>query len=316
MKKVLPPLILPFIAHLKERNFSQNTLSSYRRDLCAFFEFWQQRYPKEPLEQNITTIEPEDLRAFLGWGRRKGLAKTSLQRRLSSLRSWFNFLERSEIILDNPAKKVASPKTPTRLPRAPTEEDTAHLIKNTPLGCTAKDPEKWVILRDMALLEILYGSGLRVSELCNLNSEHIDLSEGWLRILGKGQKTRYAPLGEKAIDALKKYLKARTREGGTLKPDEAVFIGVRGGRLNPRMVQRLLEKLRMTLGIHGDVTPHALRHAFATHQLQAGADLRALQEMLGHSTLSTTQRYTHLDLAHLMKNYDKAHPRAHLKNRS
>ncbi|MEO5378571.1 MAG: tyrosine recombinase XerC [Magnetococcus sp. DMHC-6] len=299
-----------------ERRLSTHTVIAYLNDLSRFAEFWLERSGQSLEEVDIPHLEPADLRSFLGRERRQGLSKTTLQRRLASVRAWFKFLEREGVAKENPAVLVATPKTGQRLPRAPSEEDTARLME-TELHITSRARPSWLNLRDTAILELLYGSGLRVGELCALNQLDVDLVHREVRVMGKGNKERVVPIGKNSAMALMHYLDARDQMVPFLEHNGPLFIGANrkdhGRRLNPRIVQRLLQSLRRQLTLPEQVTPHALRHAFATHLLQAGADLRSIQEMLGHATLSTTQRYTHLDMARLSRVYDSAHPHAHQK---
>ncbi|MBF0371281.1 MAG: tyrosine recombinase XerC [Magnetococcales bacterium] len=299
-----------------ERRLSPHTVASYMRDLAEFAGFWSQRHGAPLTEADLTSILPEDLRAFLGKGHRQRLAKTTLGRRIASIRAWFRFLEKEGIVTDNPARLVATPKAGTRLPIAPGEEETIRLVE-APLPVKSRSQPEWVMARDMAILELLYSAGLRISELCGMNRFDLDLGNREARVMGKGGKERVVHFGEPATQALALYLKARDLEVPILEANGPLFIGVYetpgDRRLNPRMIQRLVQALRRRLGLPEKVTPHALRHAFATHMLQAGADLRGIQEMLGHASLSTTQRYTHLDVARLARVYDAAHPRAKKK---
>lgn len=308
------PHLAAFMAYLSgERRLAANTVAAYRRDLAHFAVFWGERFGA-PLESSgLAGVKPLHLRAYLARCHAQGLVPATTQRRMAALRLWFRFLQREGHVEANPARVVASPKRPQRLPRAPSEERTQALVEAPPRpGERARPPWAWA--RDVAVLELLYGCGLRVGEVCGLNHRDLDLDSRLVRVLGKGGKERVVPVGGPALQALQAYLAARVREGGALAADAPLFIGtyVKPGenRLNPRQVQRLLEALRLRLGLPESVTPHALRHAFATHMLQAGADLRGIQELLGHASLSTTQRYTHLDIVQLAKVYDQAHPRA------
>ncbi|MBF0454874.1 MAG: tyrosine recombinase XerC [Magnetococcales bacterium] len=291
---------------------SPHTVSAYMHDLSHFSDYWKQLDGAPLTLTAATTIQPADIRGFLGNCHRLGLSKTTMQRRMASLRSWFRFLERQGIVKNNPAALVSTPKVGQRLPRAPTEEDTVRLLEHH--APHHKGEPDWVLKRDRAILELLYGSGLRISELCGLALQDINLRENEAKVLGKGNKERVIPLGGESIRAIQLYLKSRKESLGSYGMDSPLFIGVQQADkqrpLNPRQIQRLVRDRRRWLGLPEKVTPHALRHAFATHLLQAGADLRAIQEMLGHASLSTTQRYTHLDQAGLARIYDAAHPRA------
>jgi integrase/recombinase XerC len=246
------------------------------------------------------------IRKYLSFLHRKN-RKSSIARKLSTLRSFFRYLVREQIVPSNPAKSVSTPKVEKTLPTTLTVDETFRLMES-PKGLPEKSSggpmEKG--LRDHAILELLYSSGLRVSELVGLDSNQLDLELGVVRVMGKGRKERIVPVGMKAIDALKVYLERR----GRLKEEEPIFINSLGGRLTARSVGRLIKKYTRHSGIFRKVSPHSLRHTFATHLLDAGADIREIQEMLGHSSLSTTQRYTHVSMGKLMEVYDKAHPRS------
>ncbi|MBF0627336.1 MAG: tyrosine recombinase XerC [Magnetococcales bacterium] len=313
----ISPLFVPFQRHLvAERRYSDHTTAAYLGDLARFAEFWQY-HTRAPLSTAILpTIRPADLRAFLAFERKDGKAKATLQRRMASVRAWFRFLEQNGVMPHNPAALVATPKLGIRLPRAPTEEETARLL-DSPLdleGANGRQLPAWAEARDRAILELLYGSGLRVGEVCALNRLDLDLNNQQVRVSGKGGKERISPLTRPSVLALQRYLKARDTLLPGSHPDAPLFIGVNetsgDRRLNPRQIQRLLQRVRRQLGLPEKITPHALRHAFATHLLQAGADLRSIQELLGHASLSTTQRYAHLDVQSLSRIYDQAHPHA------
>ncbi len=246
------------------------------------------------------------MRSYLAALHRAGLKNRSIARHLSTLRSFFRWACREGELEKNPARGLLSPRVPRSLPRAMTLADTESL-----LGASAAEavPE-----REKALFELLYATGLRVSEAAGLDLEDVDLSSRLARVLGKGSKERIVPFGEQAEDALRAYLPVRaalcagaaaSRESG-----EALFVNRRGGRLTTRSMARLLKRRLAAAGLPQDISPHALRHTFATHLLQAGADLRSIQELLGHASLSTTQKYTHLDAARLAEVYRSAHPKA------
>ncbi|MBF0157647.1 MAG: tyrosine recombinase XerC [Magnetococcales bacterium] len=302
-----------------ERRLSPHTVAAYLRDLREFAAFWLERHGRPLDRQGLPRLAADDLRGFLGYGLRAGLSKATLQRRLASVRSWLNYLEREGILDRNPGPLIGAPKQGLRLPRAPSAEETQRLLESR-LQRPGRPEPLWVALRNVAALELLYTSGMRIGELCRLNRLDVDITHGDARVLGKGKKERIVPLGRLARAALTQYLLARDRAVPPLGPNEPLFIGVNetpgDRRLNPRIVQRLLEGLRRQLGLPESLTPHALRHAFATHLLEAGADLRAIQELLGHASLSTTQRYTHLDHTALARAYDAAHPRAHRRKES
>jgi integrase/recombinase XerC len=223
--------------------------------------------------------------------------KSSIARKISTLRSFFRYLVREQLATSNPAKSVSTPKVEKPLPTTLTVDEAFRLMDS---------PTEKEGLRDRAILELLYSSGIRVGELVGLNVNHLDLDLCIVKVMGKGRKERIVPVGMKAIEALKAYLEER----GGLEGEEALFVNLRGGRLTARSVHRLVKKYTRRSGIFRKVSPHSLRHTFATHLLDAGADIREIQEMLGHASLSTTQRYIHLSLGKLMEVYDKAHPRS------
>jgi integrase/recombinase XerC len=245
-------------------------------------------------------IDMLDVRGFIAEQIRKGLNKTTVSRRLSSVRSFFKFLYREGYMKSNPAKLVSSPRLPKLLPKFLSVDDAFSLVEK-PEGIG------FAPARDRAILELLYSSGLRVGELAGLNVEDINVREALVKARGKGKKERIVPIGSKALDAIKTYLVERI----LLKSKEkAVFLNRLGTRLTDRGVRRIVVKYARAIAINGSIGPHTLRHSFASHLLQGGADLRVIQELLGHASLSTTQKYTHLDVAHLMDIYDKAHPMA------
>ncbi|MFN3396791.1 MAG: tyrosine recombinase XerC [Thermodesulfovibrionales bacterium] len=281
-----------FIKYLEiERGFSLHTLRAYKKDLEIFSEF---------VESQPEKIEPIDVRGFIAEQINSGLNKTSAGRRLAAVRSFFRFLHREGYIKSNPAKVVSTPKRPKMLPKFLTVDDVFSLIEK-PEGIG------FMVARDKAILELLYSSGIRVSELSGLDMGDIDLREGLVKVKGKGRKERIVPVGSKAIEAIRSYLVERML---LKKREKALFLNRNGSRLTERSIRRIVVKYARMVLIDGRIGPHTLRHTFATHLLQAGADLRTIQELLGHSSLSTTQKYTHLDVTHLMEVYDKTHPLA------
>ena len=281
-----------FLFFLKsEQNVSPHTLRSYTKDLVDFLTFADKR-PKE--------IDNLDIRSFLASLHHSNLKKSSISRQLATIRSFFKFLHREGYVKNNPAKLVSSPKVPKNLPRFLSIDEVFYLME-TPQGDTFKPT------RDKAILELLYSSGLRVSELTSLDMSDLDIKESLLRAKGKGRKERILPIGIKAMEALQNYLPERML---LKRKTAAIFLNNRGGRLTQRSVRRILLYYSRMINIDGDLSPHTLRHTFATHLLHEGADLRSIQELLGHSSLSTTQRYTHVDIGHLTEVYDKAHPLA------
>lgn len=284
-----------FIRYLNlERGVSSHTLRAYRRDL----EELARAVGGDP-----ESIDVIDLRGFVAKQIQRGLSKTTVSRRLSSLRSFFRFLHREGFIKKNPAKLVPNPKLPKRLPKFLSVDDVFSLVEK-PEGIG------FLPVRDHAILELLYASGLRVSELSAINTEDVSLKESLVKIKGKGKKERIVPMGSKALDAMKSYSVERML---MKSKEKAFFLNRNGKRLSDRGVRRIVVKYARQLSIHGSIGPHSLRHSFASHLLQGGADLRVIQELLGHSSLSTTQKYTHLDVRHLMDVYDKAHPLARQK---
>jgi len=289
-----------FIEALKNRAVSKYTLVSYERDLLDFVEFLTHR--KAALE----SIDHVFVRYFLNHLYEKKLKKTSVARKLACLRTFFRFMVREGRLKTNPAELISAPRVPKRLPSYLTEDEVSTVIETTG-GSSFKE------LRDRAILEFLYGSGLRIGELVGLNDDSVDMSQQLVRVFGKGKKQRIVPFGEHAARALRCYLEERDRTGYR-RPDDngdvPLFVGVRGGRIAVTTIQHMVEKTRLRLPSGRRLSPHTLRHTFATHLLERGADLRAIQELLGHESLGTTQKYTHVSLEHLRAEYEKAHPKA------
>lgn len=287
----------PFLSHLKiVRQLSPHTVSSYKRDLTNFLSFVREE--KNSWEE----IQDHQVREFINKERRRGLSPRSLQRTLSSIRSFFVYLTDEEILTSNPALDISSPKSAQLLPKALDVDLVKKLLDFKPQG----DLE----IRDKAIAELLYSSGLRLSELCGLNLKGISIKERTCRVIGKGNRARDLPIGEKAIQALRDWV--LIRKTINIDNNEALFLNKNGKRLSTRSVQLRLEKLSKKRGLPM-VNPHMLRHSFASHLLESSGDLRAVQEMLGHSDIGTTQIYTKLDFQHLSKVYDAAHPRAKAK---
>jgi integrase/recombinase XerC len=294
-----------FIDHLAhERRASGHTVLAYRRDLEGLLAFAVDRFgPHVGLEK----LDRITLRAYLGKLAETRKA-TTIGRKLSSFRAFFGYLERKGAVQKNPAALLDSPKLSRKLPRF-VDAETAGEVVEAPLSASGRVAER---TRDAALLELLYGSGLRVSELVGLDLEHLALDTEELRVLGKGNKERVVPVGSRARSALEEYLSHR----GELRPSKvpelpsAVFVSRRGRRLSVRAVQKLVRRYGIAAAGRADLHPHALRHSCATHLLEGGADLRVIQELLGHSSLGTTQRYTHVTMDQLLAVYDKAHPLA------
>ena len=293
-----------FLSHLDvERNFSEQSLRAYATDLRQFAEFLDTREMAELLKVDNLT-----LRAYLAGMSEANYGRRSIARKLASIRSLFRFLLRRGEITDNPAKMLRTPKLARNLPSF-LDENQVTVLLSTP------DPATWGGVRDRAILELLYATGLRVSELVKLKLHDLELSKGSLRTLGKGRKERILPLLPAAIDALQAWFKVRQRpprsRDGAIKPGvESVFINQRGSELTDRSVRRLIDQYVKQAAINCKVTPHTLRHSFATHLLNHGADLRDVQELLGHAHLATTQVYTHVTTSRMLDVYERAHPSA------
>ncbi len=287
---------LDYIASAKR--VSEHTINNYRRDLSTYLHFCQQH--------NISATDnakPEDIRNFIGSLRRKGLAATSIQRHLSALRSFYQYRIRFFGLKSNPASGISAPKRGRKLPGSLDVDSVQQLMSFA--GETAIDH------RDRAMMELFYSSGLRLAELASLDMGDMDLHEALLTVTGKGNKTRTLPIGGMAVKALQSWLAHRKQQ---TTDSNAVFLNNRGQRLGHRSIQLRLKKRAIEAGIPDRLYPHKLRHSFASHLLESSGDLRAVQELLGHANLSTTQVYTHLDYQHLAKVYDGAHPRAQRKN--
>lgn len=284
-----------------ERNYSKHTVKAYVTDIKEFFRAVRQKnlLREEDGRDSISGLDESHVRAYISWLYTRN-TKTSISRKLASVRTFFEFLMRSGAIKNNLAKLVPTPHGEKRLPTFLTVDEVVKLME-TP------NPGEVAGLRDRAILELLYSSGLRVSELIGIDLTDLDLTGFTVKVLGKGSKERQVPVGSKAAEALKSYLSARL----DMKPKgDYLFVNSRGGRLTVRSIDRIIKKHATQAGIPKNVSPHVLRHTFATHLLGGGADLRAIQEMLGHKSLSTTQRYTHTSIEKLMEIYDKTHPRA------
>ena len=286
-----------FLRVLRERNASTHTIKAYAGDLENFSGYVGSRDWK--------SIDHVAIRGFLSHLYEKGLSKASVARSLAAVRSLYRWLAQEGVVDQNPAKLVSTPKLPKKLPRVPTIEEM-NAVLDGPMPEVAAFPE-----RDRLLLELLYGCGIRNSELIGINVDDIRVSAKAILIRGKGKKERYVPFGGSAAAALRVYLPVRQKLLVDLKrTTPALLINQRGGRLTVRSVGRIVKKIAVAKGLSPDVHPHTLRHAFGTHMLEEGADLRAIQEMLGHERLSTTQRYTQLSMKHVLAVYDQTHPRA------
>ena len=293
-----------------ERRFSPRTVLAYRTDLDRFAEFWEKDFANENAGKTaLAKIDTLAVRSYLAHLHRARLSNRSLARHLSTLRSFFRWACREGHLEKNPARGLPSPRIPRTLPRALTLPDTERLLES------GGGDETLLPGRERALFELLYATGLRVSEAAGLDLEDVDFSARLVRVTGKGSRERIVPFGETAAEALRGYLPVRASLRRDVEDDdpesgEPLFVNARGGRLTTRSMARLLKRRLRAAGLPEEISPHALRHTFATHLLQAGADLRAIQELLGHASLSTTQKYTHLDAARLREVYRNAHPKA------
>jgi integrase/recombinase XerC len=289
--------IAAFLRHLEgERNASPQTVKAYGQDLRQLAAFARRELGREP---RAADADPLLLRGFLAELHQKGLQKASAARKLAALRTFFRYLCREGVLDRNPARPLLSPRLERRIP-AYLDESEIDGFLDVPGGTDAA-------LRARAILELLYGTGIRCGELVGLDVGEVDLVGRMIRVLGKGRKERVVPFGTRARDALKAWLPARQR----LRPNsDALFVNARGGRLTDRSVRKLVTRRVRQTALARKISPHALRHSFATHLLGRGADLRSIQELLGHASLSTTQRYTHVDTHQLLSIYRKTHPRA------
>jgi integrase/recombinase XerC len=284
-----------------ERGVSVHTQRNYLNDLRQFSTFLQKEFP----DRDLTTIDNLTIRSYLGALYKKN-KKSSIARKLASLRTFFKFLLRKDIIADDPTALVSTPRREKHMPSFLSVDEMFALL-------TMPDGTTLAGIRDRAIMETLYSSGLRVSELVGMNEENLDANLGIVKVLGKGKKERIVPIGKKALVAVENYLLARKERDTSPRSSSSklpLFKNLRGGRLTARSVARIINRYIEQCGIVKNISPHALRHSFATHMLDAGADLRAIQELLGHVSLSTTQKYTHVSAAKLMETYDKAHPKS------
>ncbi|OEU73553.1 MAG: tyrosine recombinase XerC [Desulfuromonadales bacterium C00003107] len=292
-------LMTDFEQHLTvERNLSAHTLRAYRQDLEEFQSFLQQ---DSTPALRMTEVDTLVLRRYLACLHRKN-SRSTIARKLSALRSFFAYLVRQGVLTSNPGELIATPRQEKYLPKTLTVDEVFALIEQ-------QGGSELLVCRDRAILEVFYSCGLRVGELAALNVDSVDLEQDLVRVLGKGSKERLVPLGRQARAALERYLDVRDEA----QDHDALFLNYRRGRLSARSIERNFKQLLLKAGLVKDATPHSLRHSFATHLLDGGADLRAIQELLGHASLSTTQKYTQVSLDHLMDVYDRAHPRGRKK---
>jgi integrase/recombinase XerC len=296
-KTVVAKAVGQFLSNLLVRNASPHTVKAYRGDLANFSAYAGSR--------NWQSLDHLAIRGFLSHLYEKGLGKASVARSLAAVRSLYHWLAQEGIVEQNPAALVSTPRLPKTLPRVPTIEEMNGVLDGR-MPEAASFPE-----RDLLMLELLYGCGIRNSELTGINLDDIRLSTEALLIRGKGKKERYVPFGDSVKGALAAYLPVRQQAlAGSRKVTAALLINRRGGRLTSRTVRRIIKTIAVAKGLSPEVHPHTLRHAFGTHMLEEGADLRSIQEMLGHERLSTTQRYTQLSMKHVLEVYDQTHPRA------
>ena len=291
--------ITSFLEYLSvEKRLAKNTILSYKRDLGSLERFISKQKAKT-IESATTT----DIQDFISSDFKRGLSARTIQRKASTIRAFFYFLKERKAIRNNPARNIRTPKTKSNLPRTIDPDQIARLLRNS--GKTFFE------IRDKTMLEIFYSCGLRLSELVGLNLRDISLENSSLRVLGKGNKERVLPIGEKAKKSLVHWLQHRSKlKKDSDVPEEALFLSIRGTRISRRNVQKRLSAWGLKLGVAEKIYPHKIRHSFATHLLESSQDLRAVQELLGHENIGTTQIYTHLDFQHLAKIYDQAHPRA------
>jgi integrase/recombinase XerC len=286
-----------------ERRASPHTLAAYARDLAFFLDFLMEHVGELPSLATLAALAAADVRAFLARRAADQLSRSSTARGLSVLRNFFRFLDRRGLVQNAALAAVRTPRRAVAVPKSLSVEDAAGALE----AVAEFASEPWIARRDVAILTLLYGCGLRIAEALSLTRRAAPLKPGAMTIMGKGGKQRVVPVLPAVADSVAAYLAACPFRPA---PDEPLFVGARGGPLSPRIVQRQMAKVRGLLGLPDEATPHALRHSFATHLLAGGGDLRAIQELLGHASLSTTQRYTAVDAARLGAVYDKAHPRA------
>ncbi len=305
----LADLIESFFDYLRsQKGYSDHTVKNYKVDLEHFLTFLVNKQESTGQKETAPELESIDflvIREYLGrlYSQYK---RTTIARKLSAIRSFFYFLERKGLLQGNPAADISSPKQGKYIPTHLPVDEMFRLLEGP-------DRAKPLGLRDLAILEVLYSCGIRVSELSSLNLSSIDSDQRLVKVLGKGKKERIVPIGRKALRAIEDYIEATRplRKKTQRDPQDApLFINFRGGRLTNRSIGRIVKRYASQCGLMAEITPHSLRHTFATHLLDGGADLRSVQELLGHASLSTTQKYTHVSLEKLMEVYDKAHPRS------
>lgn len=282
---------LDYLRH--QRQLSENTLTGYQRDLQQLLQYCQQQ------ALSLETLTPNQIRSLIAKRHSQGLSSKSIQRLLSSIRGFYDFLAQRQWVGANPARGIRPPKGKKSLPQTLDVDQVSQLL--------ADEPTTPLEIRDHAIIELFYGAGLRLSELINLQLADLNPAQQWIKVLGKGKKERLAPMGRCAMAAIQRWLEVRDQ----FKPQcDALFISQRGAALHPSTLQKRLQRWAIKQGLETRLHPHQLRHSFASHMLESSGDLRAVQELLGHADISTTQIYTHLDFQHLAEVYDKTHPRA------
>lgn len=307
--ETLWPKVEAYLQELAQlRQASEHTVSNYQRDLRQLVLYLEQ----ESDVDQWASLNRQHLRHYLVYRHQKGMAPRSLQRQLSCIRAFLFFLQQQDIITDNPADGLKAPKSGQLLPKPVDIDQLHHALDHV------ADKQDDVAVRDKAMLELLYATGIRLAELVSLNLDQVDFSQRQVRVLGKGNKERLVPFGAKAEEALRAWLKVRPSwlqqiDGYASSENTALFLGVRGKRINRGTVQQRLAEIGVEQGIQDRLHPHRLRHSFASHLLESSGDLRAVQELMGHADISSTQIYTRLDYQHLAQVYDKAHPRAKRK---
>lgn len=286
-----------FIRHL--HHLSRNSVNAYQRDIKNLTAFCE-----EQSINNWSELDGRRLRGFIAWRHRQGIGGKSLQRNLSAIRRFYRYLLKEGVVQNNPAEGITAPKSARKLPKVLDVDQTVQLVEI--------DEDNPLAIRDRAILELFYSSGLRLSELTGLDIQHLDISDRLITVTGKGNKTRTLPVGQQALIAIQAWLKIRKQFAS--EDEKALFVSQRGQRISTRTIQARLKDWAIKQGLPGHVHPHMLRHSFASHLLESSGDLRAIQELLGHADISTTQVYTHLDFQHLAQVYDKSHPRARKKS--
>lgn len=300
---LLTAILDSFLIYLQsEKNLAEKTVLAYNSDWQDFYNFLETEAGQELASFEVEKIDHRLIRKYLAYLNNKGLSKTTAARRLAALKSFFRYLIKKDLIENNPLALVATPKIPKKLPRHLEQDDMTRVLEQP-------EESSDTGLRDRALLELLYGAGIRVSELVQLDLDSIDLSYGYVRVFGKGARERIVPIGKLAITTVKQYIQV-ARPKWDLEQSSALFLNQKGGRLSDRTVRTLVNKYCRQANTRETVSPHGFRHSFASHLLDNGADLRAVQELLGHKKISSTQIYTHVSRNKLRKVYQLAHPRA------